>query len=99
MTPRLLSIREAAEYCGVSEWTVRSIRTAWDNARDRAKLKDHTFHGFRRTLRRRLDERGISEKVGMAIMGHKTRKIFDDYRVVSRADLQDAAKKLTDEKE
>ena len=39
---------------------------------------------------------GTSEKVCMAISGHKTRSIFDRYDIVSEKDLMASAKRLSD---
>ena len=39
---------------------------------------------------------GTSEKVCMAISGHKTRSIYDRYDIVSEKDLMAAAKRLSD---
>ncbi len=39
---------------------------------------------------------GTSEKVYMAISGHKTRSIFDRYDIVSERDLLAASQRLSD---
>lgn len=38
--------------------------------------------------------RGVVERVAMQVTGHKTRRVFDAYHIVSPADLQDVARKL-----
>lgn len=73
---------------------VKSIRTAWEKGRLEAKMNGKTFHGFRRTASMVFDRAGISDRVSMAIMGHKTRAMFDRYRQVPRQDLEEAAQKL-----
>lgn len=52
-------------------------------------------HDMRRSAVRNMVTRdGVAERVAMQITGHKTRRVFDAYHIVSPGDLQEAARKM-----
>ncbi len=66
----------------------------WTKARKAAGMPNKILHDTRRTAVRNLDRAGVSRKVAMALVGHKTQAIYDRYNIVSEDDLRDGAEKL-----
>jgi integrase len=73
----------------------RDYKRAWQTACRKAGVAGRLRHDMRRSAVRNLVTRdGVSEHVAMKITGHKTRRVFDAYNIVSPSDLQDAARKM-----
>jgi hypothetical protein len=52
------------------------------------------IHDLRRSAIRNLRKPGVSEKVAMAISGHKTRSVFERYNIVDTEDVVEAMRRL-----
>ena len=75
---------------------IKDFRGAWIKACAEAGLHGLRFHDLRRSSVRDLVRSGVSEKVAMAISGHKTRAIFDRYNIVDDRDLEEAMSRRED---
>lgn len=73
---------------------VLRVDRSWRTACEAAGLAGKLMHDFRRTAVRNLVRSGVSERVAMAMTGHKTRSVFDRYDIVSGTDLVEAANRL-----
>jgi integrase len=74
---------------------VEDFKKAWKTACMKAGCPGMLRHDFRRTAVRNMVNLGVPERVAMKVSGHRSRTVFDRYHIVSPADLQEVARKLT----
>jgi integrase len=74
--------------------TVRTWKRCWAKACAAANLPGRYLHDCRRTAARNFVRAGVPERVAMALLGHKTRSVFDRYNIVCERELHDAGERL-----
>jgi integrase len=68
----------------------------WRGARIAAGLGNRRIHDFRRSGIRRFSARGVDDAIGMLLSGHKSMRVYHDYRAIGNEDLFEELKKLSD---
>jgi integrase len=71
----------------------KNFVTTWQRACQRAGCEGMLRHDLRRTAVRNMVNAGVSERMAMKVMGHRTISVFHRYHIVSPSDLQDVALK------
>jgi len=70
-------------------------RKAWESACEAAGLPGLLIHDLRRSAVRNMEQAGVPRSVAMKLTGHKTENVYRRYAIVSDADLDSAAQKLS----
>jgi integrase len=70
------------------------IRTAFENAKERAGITDFRFHDLRHCAATAFRRAGVDNTTAMSIIGHKSEKMWRRYNTIDETDLKAAAAKL-----
>lgn len=76
------------------DWYALCVRSGLGRLDEGGHYLGLQMHDLRRSAVRRLIDRGVREKTAMDITGHKTRAVFDRYKIGNERDLVNAAKLL-----
>jgi integrase len=73
---------------------ITSVRTAFENAKERAGIRDFRFHDLRHCAATALRRAGVDNTTAMAIIGHKSERMWRRYNTIDEHDLKAAAAKV-----
>ncbi len=85
---------EALVFTNEADEPIKSLRTAWEGARDGAGLVNFRFHDLRHTFASRLVERGVPLLHVSKLLGHSTILMTQRYSHASEDALHDAVSRL-----
>ena len=74
---------------------VADPRKAWEAACRAAGVPGVLLHDLRRSAVRNMEQAGVPRSVAMKLTGHKTEAVYRRYAIVSQADLEEAARRLS----
>ena len=74
--------------------SIRSVRTAFEKARERAGIADLRFHDLRHCAATNLRRAGVDVMTAMAIIGHRAEKMYRRYNTIDESDLKKAASQV-----
>jgi integrase len=80
---------------------VKDFRKAWRTACRKAGIpagapQGRVFHDLRRTTARNLSRADVPDRIAMAMMGHKTRAMYDRYNIVDEEDIRRGMRRAED---
>ena len=67
---------------------IRSFYKSWRCACERAGIRGYVLHDLRRSTAQNLLRSGTPIQTAMALLGHRTRSMFDRYAIVDEEDLR-----------
>lgn len=75
---------------------IKTMRSAWDGACERAGLDGAWFHDLRRTAVRNLEAAGVPRSVATSITGHKTEAVYRRYAISDKSAQKEGLAKLSE---
>lgn len=70
------------------------LKYHWQKACERARISGVVFHDLRRCSAQNLVRAGVPIQTAMALLGHRTRSMFDRYAIVDEGDLRSGIAQL-----